>query len=190
MINIFLKWAKLLRHHFPNQKNMSPGWWFQIFFHFHPNLGKIPILTHIFQRGWSHQLVFVEFCWCHSQAKSPSAPQANRANSNEATRFQTLSGAVGFRSPGFLPILRDAYRFPNVWKTGAKAVAFEWASHWEMNIQDTVSLQPRDRYIDMYRNIYIYTYIINSPFFDSGFYFLLWTLDACCCLHSHICHLC
>ena len=27
------------------------GWWFQICFHFHPYLGKIPILTNIFQRG-------------------------------------------------------------------------------------------------------------------------------------------
>ena len=25
--------------------------------HFHPYLGKIPILTNIFQRGWNHQLV-------------------------------------------------------------------------------------------------------------------------------------
>ena len=25
-------------------------------FYFHPYLGKIPILTHIFQRGWNHQL--------------------------------------------------------------------------------------------------------------------------------------
>ena len=27
------------------------GWWFQIFFYFQPYLGKIPILTNIFQRG-------------------------------------------------------------------------------------------------------------------------------------------
>ena len=26
-------------------------------FYFHPYLGKIPILTNIFQRGWNHQLV-------------------------------------------------------------------------------------------------------------------------------------
>ena len=31
------------------------GWWFQFFFHLY--LGKIPILTDIFQRGWNHQLV-------------------------------------------------------------------------------------------------------------------------------------
>ena len=30
-------------------------WWFH-FFYFHPYLGKIPILTNIFQRGWNHQL--------------------------------------------------------------------------------------------------------------------------------------
>ena len=28
-------------------------------FYFHPYLGKIPILTNIFQRGWSHQLVYI-----------------------------------------------------------------------------------------------------------------------------------
>ena len=27
------------------------------YFYFHPHLGKIPILTNIFQRGWNHQLV-------------------------------------------------------------------------------------------------------------------------------------
>ena len=32
------------------------GWWFQIFFIFNPKIGKIPILTHIFQMGWNHQL--------------------------------------------------------------------------------------------------------------------------------------
>ena len=32
------------------------GWWFQIFFYVHPYLGKIPILTNIFQMGWNHQL--------------------------------------------------------------------------------------------------------------------------------------
>ena len=33
-------------------------WWFQTFFifYFHPYLGKIPILTNIFQMGWNHQL--------------------------------------------------------------------------------------------------------------------------------------
>ena len=30
-------------------------------FYFHPYLGKIPILTNIFQLGWNHQLVFFSF---------------------------------------------------------------------------------------------------------------------------------
>ena len=34
-------------------------WWFQILFIFIPYLGKIPILTNIFQIGWNHQLVCV-----------------------------------------------------------------------------------------------------------------------------------
>ena len=33
-------------------------------FYFHPYLGKIPILTNIFQRGWNHQLVIVVFFFC------------------------------------------------------------------------------------------------------------------------------
>ena len=32
------------------------GWWFQIFFYFHPYLEKVPILTNIFQMGWNHQV--------------------------------------------------------------------------------------------------------------------------------------
>ena len=41
-------------------------WWFRyglgggFIFYFHPYLGKIPILTNIFQRGWKHQLGIVE----------------------------------------------------------------------------------------------------------------------------------
>ena len=33
-----------------------PRWWFPIFFYVHPYLGKIPILTNIFQMGWNHHL--------------------------------------------------------------------------------------------------------------------------------------
>ena len=36
--------------------NRITGWRFQIIFYFHPYLGKIPILTNIFQTGWfNHQ---------------------------------------------------------------------------------------------------------------------------------------
>ncbi len=43
------------------QKKTS--WWFQTFSYFHP-LGKIPILTHIFQMGWNHHLENPSiFCW-------------------------------------------------------------------------------------------------------------------------------
>ena len=49
--------------------NMSiiSRWWFQIsnIFCFRPYLGKIPILTNIFQRGGNHQpdIVWIHFCW-------------------------------------------------------------------------------------------------------------------------------
>ena len=43
---------------------------YSLFSPFQPYLGKIPILTHIFQMGWNHQPVvfwFVEVrCWAHS----------------------------------------------------------------------------------------------------------------------------
>ena len=42
-------WRNILR------LRKKSGWWFQTFFHFHPYLGKIPILTNIFQMGWNHQ---------------------------------------------------------------------------------------------------------------------------------------
>ena len=44
-------------------------------FYFHPYLGKISILTNIFQRGWNHQLEFfhgIMFDWIGSSPKSPT----------------------------------------------------------------------------------------------------------------------
>ena len=38
---------------------MDPGGGFKYFFNFHLYLGKIPILTNIFQMGWNHQLVVI-----------------------------------------------------------------------------------------------------------------------------------
>ena len=39
------------------------------YFYFHPYLGKIPILTNIFQMGWNHQPVAYAFAvyrgWCY-----------------------------------------------------------------------------------------------------------------------------
>ena len=42
------------------------------YFYVHPYLGKTPILTNIFQRGWNHQLVYIYiyifvFCWAKVQ---------------------------------------------------------------------------------------------------------------------------
>ena len=39
-------------------------------FYFHTYLGKIPILTNIFQMGWNHQLVF----WCRIDLLIPFVP--------------------------------------------------------------------------------------------------------------------
>ena len=51
----------VLIHQGETSKNYSDEFWsswcFQIYFIVIPNLGKISILTNIFQRGWNHQLV-------------------------------------------------------------------------------------------------------------------------------------
>ena len=39
-----------------NSQQKETGWWFQICFIFTPIWGRFPILTHIFQMGWNHQL--------------------------------------------------------------------------------------------------------------------------------------
>ena len=64
-----LDWSRLGFHHF-HRSCLGRGleyvcfnlsrWWFQTFFCFHPYLGKIPILTNIFQMGWNHQPVILE----------------------------------------------------------------------------------------------------------------------------------
>ena len=59
------------------------GWWFQIFFYFHPCLGKIPILPNIFQMGWNHQLedrlFFKEDVWNQQlRSKKDSFQHLNR----------------------------------------------------------------------------------------------------------------
>ena len=61
--NHHLKWNLPIKQSFnwnlpikqPKQTNSITRWWFHIFFYFHLYLGKIPILTNIFQLGWNHQ---------------------------------------------------------------------------------------------------------------------------------------
>ena len=68
MIGVYNHLSKVCRFHYQSQKgNWIPraiwiplisGWWFQICLIFTPIWGRFPILTHIFQMGWNHQLVF------------------------------------------------------------------------------------------------------------------------------------
>ena len=48
------RWWKILPKN--TERSTTTRWWFHIFFCFHPYLGKILILTDIFQMGWNHQL--------------------------------------------------------------------------------------------------------------------------------------
>ena len=50
-----IKWPKL-------GESSNTRWWFQLFFYVHPYLGKISILTHIFQMGWNHQPEYNMYC--------------------------------------------------------------------------------------------------------------------------------
>ena len=58
---------------------------------FHPYLRKIPILT-IFQRGWNHQLVFVNVVWNKLGTKNYE-PKPNRCNDSMilVTIYHTIS---------------------------------------------------------------------------------------------------
>ena len=43
-------------------------------FYFQPYLGKIPILTNIFQMGWNHQLVYIFGKFRHISQQLPTDP--------------------------------------------------------------------------------------------------------------------
>ena len=58
-----LSGIKFLIHMAFQVQRETPGWCFQYFFYVHPYLGKIPILTNMFQVGWNHQLETHVFWW-------------------------------------------------------------------------------------------------------------------------------
>ena len=82
--------------------------WFQI----HPYLGKIPILTNIFQRGWfNHQpVLFVLFFRMHSydvpKKWSPEARPAFRESVNTS-----LKATKGFGTEDFVRKLHESGGF-------------------------------------------------------------------------------
>ena len=68
-------------------------------FHFHPHLGKIPILTNIFQRGWNHQLDILNvskglfgatmYCYaCSTSTTSISPLQPDSSKSSKQGQLQ------------------------------------------------------------------------------------------------------
>ena len=68
-----------------NIQTIQAGWWFlPYFFYVHPYLGKIPILTNIFQMGWNHQLVHVFvagwLCWMFSSTLPNTAEYIAQKN--------------------------------------------------------------------------------------------------------------
>ena len=63
-------------------------------FYFHPHLGKIPNLTNIFQRGWNHQLVYIQGL-IHHRWFSRRISSINRSSLRMETAIQDLAGAFG-----------------------------------------------------------------------------------------------
>ena len=66
---ITISWTKSFNE---NQSKLQYLGWVVVsnIFYFHPYLGKIPILTNIFQMGWNHQLVrdvSQKHCWYPSK---------------------------------------------------------------------------------------------------------------------------
>ena len=49
-------------------------WWFQICFYVHPYLGKIPILTNIFQMGWTTNQLSADFLFGHLKHQQYESP--------------------------------------------------------------------------------------------------------------------
>ena len=82
--------GNFIRQIFTRRGRSCSGWWFH-FFSFHPYLGKIPILTNIFQMGWNHQLVL------------------------DALNFKTVSSLV-LRTAGFQTVPSDVgFPFSSHW---------------------------------------------------------------------------
>ena len=86
---------------FPHQWEWTLGqdtrWWFDIWhmFYFHPYLGKIPILTNIFQIGWNHQLLYLVICY---SLRCTHKHHQTRVQEVKMKTFQDLTWAV-FKGP-------------------------------------------------------------------------------------------
>ena len=123
VLQIFL--VTLTEGNFFSWCSYKPGWWFQIFFiffYFHPYLGKIPILTHIFQMGWfNHQLetIWVEpGCWFNNRTWTEIPSGAAEATSSQSGDRVTRSkgwGIYGFSGRG--ESVWKFYEFVKIWWT-------------------------------------------------------------------------
>ena len=70
-------------------------------FYFHPYLGKIAMLTNIFQRGWNHQLVQLDmkkpFIFPHNSANTSCTLIGGSKETNKIWSYPTIShGFVGY----------------------------------------------------------------------------------------------
>ena len=81
-----------------------------IFFYFHPYLGKIPILTDIFQLASNHQL---GKCWWLSKfnADLPSNDPFSRRGFQNIKLYEVLNSLIG---KGLLTFFRKSNRPPFV----------------------------------------------------------------------------
>ena len=79
------------------EKTKTRWWQLKHFWNFHPYLGKIPMLTNIFQRGWNHQLEKV----AKMRSLRASPPTWICENSPPPKRKGVQSWKVGWK-PDFL----------------------------------------------------------------------------------------
>ena len=87
-------------------------------FYFHPYLGKIFILTNIFQIGWNHQLdLLLRTHWCRPMMDRCHCFRLRRRklswDTDEAAAAIAWAGSFGY--PGWFQTCPDGGNFPNCW---------------------------------------------------------------------------
>ena len=105
----------------PRNYTQLTRWWFQFFFYVHPYLGKIPILTNIFQMGWNHPPEIIHTRWFKVTFWSPSWRSLNplKGSLNDPKKVTLNQQAVEFYFCSFcdvnlLETLSNIF-FPKEW---------------------------------------------------------------------------
>ena len=122
-------------------------------FYFHPYLGKIPILTNIFQMGWNHQPVSLHIgLWWW-----PTLPETNRESPWNSNWLEDEMLGHSFASRAELFVSGRVTCSSNVSGSRSKPLRFQWFRSWGGNWEgkmwillgaDVVIIQVLFRWID------------------------------------------